>query len=95
MAYEVLKYFKKDWNHLNPDELLCLFAYGYDIAKNPKEFSFYEKDQPLDHFKCEYNCLCYKYSLSTQYNSYSDLWGFVTNLEDWIPIHHPEKYVQK
>lgn len=90
MAEDVLKYFESDWNNLNPDELLCLFAYGYDIAKRPNDFDFYQKDQPLDHFTCIYTCLCHEYPLSTQYNSYSDLWGHITNLEEWIPMHHPK-----
>lgn len=90
MAEDVLKYFEKDWNHLNPDELLCLFAYGYDMAKRPNDFEFYQKDQPLDNFETEYVCLCHEYPLSTQYNSYSDLWGHVTSLENWIPLHHPK-----
>jgi hypothetical protein len=90
MCEDVLNYFEKDWNHLNPDELLCLFAYGYDIAKNPNKFEFYQKEQPLENFECVYTCLCHEYPMTTQYNSYSDLWGHTTNLEEWIPLHHPK-----
>jgi hypothetical protein len=90
MAQDVLTHFNPNWNNLNPDELLCLFAYGYDMAKDPNRFEFYQKEQPLDHFKTEYKCLCYEQSFTTQYNSYSDLWCFVTNLEEWIPNHHPK-----
>jgi len=90
MAQDVLKYFDPHWNNLNPDELLCLFAYGYNIAKDPFGHNFYNIDQPLDHFKTEYTCLCYNKSFTTQYNSYSDLWHTVTNLEEWIPKHHPK-----
>jgi len=93
MAKDILDNFKHDWNSLNPDELLCLFAYGYDIAKDPFGNEFYEKDQPLDFFKTEYKCLCYNTCFTTQYNSYSDLWLHETNLEDWIPMHHPKSKV--
>ena len=92
MAEDILHYFENDWSNLNPDELLCLFAYGYDIAKYPNKHNFYDIDQPLDIFETKYKCLCYEYPLSTQYNSYSDLWGWVTNLEHWIPNSHPKKY---
>lgn len=91
MCQDVLTHFKNDWSNLNPDELLTLFAYGVDLAKNPNKYSFYETDQPLNVFPIEYICLCHTYSLSTQYNSYSDLWGHVTTLEDWIPNHHPNE----
>ena len=91
MAEDILKHFKNDWCHLNPDELLCLFTYEYDVSKDPFGLSFYEKDQPLNHFNPIYTCLCYEYSLSTQFNSYSDLWGYVTFLENWIPAHHLTK----
>jgi len=90
MAEDVLKHFENNWHNLNPDELLCLFAYGYDVAKDPFGLEFYNKEQPLDHFETKYKCLCYEESFTTQYNSYSDLWGHVTVLEDWIPRHHPK-----
>jgi hypothetical protein len=90
MAEDVLKYFENDWNNLGPDEMLCLFAYGYDVAKDPFGLNFYDKEQPLDHFKTKYRCLCYEESFTTQYNSYSDLWGHVTTLENWLHLHHPK-----
>ena len=90
MCEDVLKHFEQDWSSLNPDELLCLLAYGYELAKDPNKFQFYQKDQPLDHFECMYTCLCHDHPLTTQYNSYSDLWGHVTSLEEWIPLHHPK-----
>ena len=92
MAEDVLKYFDPDWNSLGIDEMLCLFTYGFDIAKDPNKFNFYEKDQPLDHFTPEYISLCYKISFTTQYNSYSDNWNCITNLENWIPRHSPIPY---
>ena len=73
-----------------PDELLCLFMYGEQMAKNPE--NFYKEDQPLNKFPTVFKSLCYKYSFSTQYNSYSDLTRVETNLENWICGHHPEKY---
>lgn len=90
MCEDILHYFENDWNNLNPDELLCLFAYGYEIAKDPNQFNFYQTEQPLDVFPVKYISLCHTFPLTTQYNSYSDLWGHVTNLEDWIPKHHPD-----
>jgi hypothetical protein len=77
-------------NNLNPDELLCLFAYNYDIAMDPNKFNFYEKEQPLNDFACDYMSLCYETPFTTQYNSYSDLWHFETILAEWIPLHHPK-----
>jgi hypothetical protein len=64
--------------------------YGEEMAKNPSEF--YKEDHPLEKFKPVYKSLCYKYALSTQYNSHSDLNRMETSLEYWIPNHHPEKY---
>jgi hypothetical protein len=91
MCEDVLKNFENNWHNLCPDEMLSLFAYGYDIASNPKKFEFYNQNQPLDVFTTEYKCLTYESSLTTQYNSHSDLWHHMTNLEEWIPNHHPKK----
>jgi hypothetical protein len=91
MCQDILTHFKNNWAHLGVDELLTLFAYGVDLAKNPNKYSFYQSDQPLNDFKTEYLCLCHTYALSTQYNSYSDLWKHVTTLENWIPKHHPNE----
>jgi hypothetical protein len=88
MCEDILKYFKDDWNHLGADELLCLFAYGYDITKDPNKFDFYQTDYPLEVFEVQYKCLCYKDCLTTQFNSYSNLWHHDTVLEEWIPIAH-------
>ena len=90
MAEDVLKIFKSNWYHLGIDEMLCLFAYGIDIAKDPFGNNFYNIDQPLDHFKTEYKCLCYESVFTTQYNSYSDLTQTQTTIEDWLCLHHPK-----
>jgi hypothetical protein len=91
MCQDILTHFKHDWTGLNPDEMLTLFAYGAAAAKNPNKYSFYQAAQPLEVFNVEYVCLCHTYPLSTQYNSYSDLWGHVTVLEDWIPSNYPNE----
>lgn len=90
MAEDVLKYFDPNWCNLGIDEMLCLFAYGYDIAKDPFGNNFYNLDQPLEHFKSEYTCLCYEVAFTTQYNSYSDLTETETTIENWLPLHHPK-----
>jgi hypothetical protein len=90
MCEDVLKNFENDCHNLCPDELLCLFAYGKDITANPNKYDFYLENQPLDKFNTIYKCLTYECSLSTQYNSHSDLWNHMTNLEDWIPSSHPK-----
>jgi hypothetical protein len=89
MCEDILTYFKNDWSNLGADEMLTLFAYGVDLAKDPNKYSFYQSEQPLNDFPVKYLCLCHTFPLSTQYNSYSDLWGHYTNLEEWIPLHHP------
>jgi hypothetical protein len=89
IAEDILKTFEPNWYNLGIDEMLCLFAYGIDIAKDPFGNNFYNIDQPLNHFKTEYKCLCYESSFTTQYNSYSDLLHYETDLERWLPLHHP------
>jgi len=91
MAEGVLTNFVDNWNNLNPDEMLCLFAYGYEMAANPNSFNFYQSEQPLNDFPTEYIALCYEESFTTQYNSFSNLWGFETTLENWIPLNHLQK----
>jgi hypothetical protein len=76
------------------DEFLCLYVYSTEIAVDPNGVNFYEKVQPLDSFKTTFKALTYKYALSTQYNSYSDLWGFETCLCEYVQSSHPEKYNQ-
>jgi hypothetical protein len=41
MVNDILKYFDPNWCHLGIDEMLCLFAYGYDVAKDPYKYDFY------------------------------------------------------
>jgi len=90
MAEDMLNYFNPNWLNLGIDEMLCLFAYGYDIVKDPFGNNFYNLDQPLEHFKTEYTCLCYEVAFTTQYNSYSDLTETETTIENWLPLHHPK-----
>lgn len=90
MAEDLIRNFHLNWHNLGIDEMLCLFSYGYDIAKNPFAHNFYNLDQPLDHFETKYTCLCYEVSFTTQYNSYSDMVGNETNIEDWLYLHHPK-----
>jgi hypothetical protein len=77
------------------DEFLCLFAYSPEIASDPNSFEFYKKEQPLDCFESKYKSLTYKYALSTQYNSYSNLWHKEALLSDYISSSHPEKYINE
>lgn len=76
------------------DEFLCLYVYSPEVALDPNATKFYEMNQPLDNFKPVFKALTYKYALSTQYNSYSDLWKFDTTLCEYISSSHPEKYNQ-
>jgi GR25 family glycosyltransferase involved in LPS biosynthesis len=73
------------------DELLCLSIYGEDVVRTPNEFSFYQLDQPLNDLKTYHLALCYEKSLTTQYSSYSDLWGYVTDWESYITSSFPKK----
>lgn len=88
---DILEKYDSTFSTHYPDELLCLFMYGEEIAKNPSDF--YQSPAPLEKFKPIYKSLCYKYALSTQYNSFSDLNRVESSLETWIPNHHPEKYI--
>lgn len=78
-------------NNLLPDELLTLAVYGKEVTTNPNSFDFYNLDQPLDVLPTVYKGLTYEKSLSTQYSSHSDLWGYVTNWEEYITNSHPKK----
>jgi GR25 family glycosyltransferase involved in LPS biosynthesis len=77
------------------DELLCLYTYNMDVVMHPfeKELNFYGQENPLEVFSTNFISLCYEYPLSTQYNSYSDLWNHETTLENWIPLYHPKTKV--
>jgi hypothetical protein len=72
------------------DELLCLSIYGSDVTKTPNKYDFYNLPQPLDVLKTYYTSLCYEKSLTTQYSSYSDLWGYVTDWETYITSSFPK-----
>lgn len=73
------------------DELLNLYTYSMDLVKNPflEGFNFYNQDNPLDVYSTNFKALCYELPFSTQYNFYSDNWKYTTNLQNWIPLHHP------
>ena len=95
MAQDVLNAFEQHWYNLGIDEMLCLFTYGFEVATDPFGLDFYKADQPLDHFTPLYTVLCYETAFTTQYNSYSDNWNVLTNLEEWLPRHNPTKYFHK
>lgn len=67
-----------------PDEFLCLYQYGREVVYNPKKFNFYQLEQPMDVLEVKIKSYCYETALTTQYSSYSDLWGIVTNYENYI-----------
>lgn len=77
------------------DEFLCLFSFNPELAYDPNKYKFYEKDQPLDCFEKKYITLTYKYALTTQYDSYSDLWIKESNLSEYLASSHPEKYINE
>jgi GR25 family glycosyltransferase involved in LPS biosynthesis len=77
-------------SNLLPDELLTLAVYGKEVTTNPNEFNFYNLDQPLNVLPTFFKGLTYEKSLSTQYSSYSDLWGYVTDWEEYIIRSHPK-----
>jgi GR25 family glycosyltransferase involved in LPS biosynthesis len=78
-------------NNLLPDELLTLAVYGKEVVSDPNSFDFYKLDQPLNILPTFYKGLTYEKSLSTQFTSYSDLWGHVSQLEEYISNSHPVK----
>jgi GR25 family glycosyltransferase involved in LPS biosynthesis len=77
-------------NNVAIDELLTLSIYGYDVVHNPNSVNFYNLDQPLDMLETHYTALCYERALTTQYSSYSDLWGYETQWEDYIIKSFPK-----
>lgn len=77
-------------NNLLPDELLTLAVYGKEVTSNPNSFNFYQLDRPMDVLPIVYKGLTYEKSLSTQYSSHSDLWGYVTDWEEYIIRSHPK-----
>lgn len=77
-------------NNVAIDELLTLCVYGYDVVADPNKFNFYNLDQPLDVLETYFTGLCYEKSLTTQYSSYSNLWNYVTNWEEYIINSFPK-----
>ena len=73
------------------DELYCLSIYGEEVVRNPNQFNFYNLDQPLDVLSTKFISLCYESPLTTQYSSFSDLWGFNTDTEEYLITSHPKK----
>jgi len=73
------------------DELLSLAPYGIDVVAHPEKYDYYNLDQPLDVLPTIYTSLCYKYALTTQYSSYSNLWHFVVNYEEYIKQGFPNE----
>ena len=78
-----------DVYHLGMDELLCLYAYSKDIARDALFNGFYDLDQPLDIYKPKHIALCYKEPLTTQVNDKSNITHVATTIEDWLasPYH--------
>jgi GR25 family glycosyltransferase involved in LPS biosynthesis len=74
-----------------PDELLSLAPYGVDVVIHPDKYNYYNLDQPLDVLPTIYKAMCYKYVLTTQYPSYSDLWFFDVNYEEYIKQGMPKE----
>jgi GR25 family glycosyltransferase involved in LPS biosynthesis len=86
----ILKFFPEHGhNGLAIDELLCLVPFGYDIAYDPNKFKFYEMDNPLENLSTIFLSLCYERALTTQYQSYSDLWHTKTDYEYYISSSFP------
>jgi len=69
---------------VTPDELLSLAPYGVDVVNNPKKYDYYNLEQPLDVLPTIYKSMCYKYNLTTQYPSYSDVWKMDVNYSEYI-----------
>jgi hypothetical protein len=76
-------------NGLAIDELLCLVVYGYDVSMDPNKYGFYQMDNPIDDLATFFNGLCYERALTTQYQSFSDLWQSYSNYEDYITSSYP------
>ena len=75
---------------VTPDELLSLAPYGVDVVIHPDKYNYYNLDQPLDVLPTIYKAMCYKFGLTTQYSSYSDLWFFDVNYEEYIKQGFPK-----
>ena len=75
---------------VTPDELLSLAPYGVDVVNHPDKYNYYNLDQPLDVLPTIYKAMCYKFGLTTQYSSYSDLWFFDVNYEEYIKQGFPK-----
>ena len=72
-----------------PDELLSLAPYGIDVVLHPDKYDYYNLDQPLDILPTIYKTLCYKFALTTQYPSYSDLWYTDVNYCEYLKQSFP------
>jgi len=86
----VSTYSFEDFRTTAIDELLCLSIYGKEVTENPNKFRFYSLDQPLNVLPTIFNSLCYKYSLTTQYKSYSDLWNMDVDYFKYITSSYPQ-----
>jgi hypothetical protein len=78
-------------SHIPIDELYCLSIYGEQVVRDPHRLEFYNLEQPLDVLQTKFISLCYELPLTTQYSSYSDLWGFVTDTEEYLITSHPKR----
>lgn len=74
---------------VTPDELLSLAPYGVDVVLNPQKYDYYNLSQPLDVLPTMFKTMCYKYGMTTQYSSYSDLWFFKVDYEEYIKQGFP------
>ena len=78
-------------NNILIDELLCLSMYGPDVVRYPNKYNFYNLENPYDVMERKFISLCYDESLTTQYNSYSDLWNHSNDYEKYITQGYPNK----
>jgi len=75
-----------DVYHLGIDELLCLYAYSKDMARDALYNGFYDLDQPLNVYKPNHIAMCYKDPLTTQVNDKSNITNEATTIEDWLAM---------
>jgi len=66
------------------DELLCLSIYGKDVVYDPNKYNFYQLDNPSESLTLHFTSLCYEDALTTQYQSYSDLWHNDVNYSQYL-----------
>ena len=66
------------------DELLCLSIYGKDVVYDPHKYNFYQLSNPLESLPLHFTSLCYESALTTQYQSYSDLWDNNVNYSEYL-----------